>query len=575
MEDARAPTSSHVLTVIAFAVSAFTIFAALGTLSLMQPDEERNAEVAREMKQSGSWLIPTFNGLPYLDKPAFFFKTVAISFSVFGETNAAARLPSAVFGFGLLVMLFGFCRRVYNAQAAALSVFVVGTSPLYFAFCRLVIFDMMLSFFLCGAIFSGYLAEEREGKSRRRWHMMGAVSSAFATLVKGPVGFVLPVLVLCVFHWVDGRRGAWKRLFAPVNLIVFFAITLPWFLGVAHQYRDFAYYGLVEESFRRYTTTAFRRTGPIYYYLPWIFGGCLAWSVLVPESMIVAWRSRNRWARPDRLFIVWSVVTLIFFSVSRSKRPEYILTLIVTLGALVARVFALAIGGENQRAAVTVLRGTTGLAWAGALTAIFWGAMVVRPELVTWLARGRSETIARLAPVCWPALRVSLAGALLAGIARWRGDVRLAFATFVLLPCLVLLAGRDGLQHYAETKSTQPFVEKIPALPPRAEIACLECFPTGLPFYLKRCVTVVSTDGKELTSNYVMFMLKKSTAWPGPVVPASEFGQWLDGQTRPVYLIAGKIGHAALANVAARRGVAVTELAPGWWGALLRAPGEA
>jgi len=95
---------------------------------------------------------------------------------------------------------------------------------------------------------------------------------------------------------------------------------------------------------------------------------------------------------------------------------------------------------------------------------------------------------------------VSLAGALLAGIARWRGDVRLAFATFVLLPCLVLLAGRDGLQHYAETKSTQPFVEKIPALPPRAEIACLECFPTGLPFYLKRCVTVVSTDGKELTS---------------------------------------------------------------------------
>ncbi|HVM61821.1 MAG TPA: glycosyltransferase family 39 protein [Verrucomicrobiae bacterium] len=575
MEEAlRNRDSVRALTIVAFIVGAFAIFAGLGRLSLMQPDEERNAEVAREMERSGSWLIPTYDGLPYLDKPAFFFKSVGLSFRLFGESNAAARLPSAVFGFGLLAMLYVFCRRSYDPQAAALAVLVVGTSPLYLAFCRLVIFDMMLSFFLCGAVFAGYLAEEREGRATRGWYLVGAISSAFATLVKGPVGFVVPLLVLGIFNWTDGRRGAWKRLFAPINIVAFFAITLPWFLGVVHEYRDFAHYGLVEETFRRYTTTAFRRTGPIYYYLPWVFGGCFAWSVLLPESMIRAWHSRTRWTRADRLFIVWSVTALVFFSISRSKRPDYILTVVVALGALVARVFALAIGGRNPQAMRTVLRGTTGLAGVSALAAGFLGAAILKPELVSWLARNRSGEFGRLGPVYVPALGVSLATVVLATIARWRGDARLALATFAVLPCAVLLAGRDGLQRYAESKSTRALAERISSLPAQAEVACLECFPTGLPFYLKRPVTVVSTDGRELTSNYILFMLTKSAVMPKPLVPVREFDRWLGGQDRPVYLISGKNGRATLDAVATRRGVAVTELAPGWWGALLPASKE-
>src|SRR5260221_10029192 len=126
-DDAKSDSSVRVLVLLAFAVSAFMIFAGLGKLPLMQPDEERNAEVAREMKQSGNWLIPTYDCLPYLDKPSFFFKTVALSFSTFGETSAAARLPSALFGFGLLAMLFCFCRRAYSARTAALAMLVVGT----------------------------------------------------------------------------------------------------------------------------------------------------------------------------------------------------------------------------------------------------------------------------------------------------------------------------------------------------------------------------------------------------------------------------------------------------------------
>src|SRR5437899_810917 len=103
--------SSVWLSTFAFLLAAILIFAKLGALPLLQPDEGRNAEIAREMNQSGAWLVPTYNGLPYLDKPSFYFKTVALSFALLGETETAARLSSALFGFALLMMTFAFCRR--------------------------------------------------------------------------------------------------------------------------------------------------------------------------------------------------------------------------------------------------------------------------------------------------------------------------------------------------------------------------------------------------------------------------------------------------------------------------------
>ena len=84
------------------------------------------------MYQSGSWVVPTYNGLIYLDKPAFFFKAIAISYSIFGVSEASARLPSAFFATLLMIMLFAFCRREYpQGNTAALAVIITATSPLY------------------------------------------------------------------------------------------------------------------------------------------------------------------------------------------------------------------------------------------------------------------------------------------------------------------------------------------------------------------------------------------------------------------------------------------------------------
>src|SRR5215469_15210442 len=222
------PQTPTAMFLIALAVIWFALFFRLGSLPLIQPDEGRNAEVAREMKESGAWLSPSYDGMVYLDKPAFYFKAVALSLAAFGDNETAARLPSALFALALLGIIFAFCRHAYGTRCAVMAVIVIATIPLFVMNARIVIFDMALALFVSAAIFAGFLAEESDGKPRRNWYLLGALSAGLATLVKGPVGFLIPGMVLLVFNRIEGRRGVWKRFFAPLNLLVFFGITLPW-----------------------------------------------------------------------------------------------------------------------------------------------------------------------------------------------------------------------------------------------------------------------------------------------------------------------------------------------------------
>ena len=534
---------------VAWLLGALVIFTGLGRLPLILPDEGRNAEVAREMRLTGNWLVPTYNGLPYLDKPAFFFKTVALSLALFGETETAARLPSALSGFALLALTFAFVRREYGTRTGALAMMVVATAPLYLAFCRLVIFDMMLALFVCGAIFAGYIAEQKQGRARTGWYLLGAACSALATLVKGPVGFVVPVLVLTTFNILDRRRGAWKRLFAPWNVLVFFALTLPWFLGLCHQRPDFAYYGLVEESFRRYTTSAFHRPGPFYFYVPWVLIALFPWSVLLPESIFAAWRTRRQWKSADRLFIVWAVVVIVFFSLSKSKRPDYILSAVVALGALTARVLTLALETTGGLPARLLRRATL--------------------ALVVLCVAGAVGLWTRAIPLAV----ALLACAAVAGVVWWRRNSPAAIALFVAVLLVVLTAGFGLIRMYATVKSARALADRMPPLPAGTELACLDCFPTGLPFYRKQFVNVITDTGDEFTSNYIIFMLKKTSPWPPGVIPLAIRDRWLAARRQPVFLMAYHRASEDLESIATANSATVTNFFHGWWGVLLPAPG--
>lgn len=526
------------LSLAALLFGAWMTFHHLGDFPLLSPDEGRNAEVAREMLESGSWLVPTYDGATYLDKPAFFFRTVALSLGAFGTTEFAARLPSALFAFGLLVMLWGFCRQVYDRLTAAIAVVVVASTPLFMAFARIVIFDMTLAFCVCAAILSAFLAETREDPAgRRRWYLTATAMAGLGTLVKGPVGFLVPLLVMTTYHGTSGNWRAIRRFFAPVHVGLFLAVVLPWFAGLSLACPDFPYYGIMKESIARFTTTEFRRTQPFYYYGLIIAGGFFAWSMLLPASLPMAWRERRQLDAADRLFVIWALVVVVFFSLSQSKLPGYILTGVIALGVLVARVLGEALTG-NEAARRLVRNACAGLALAALLLSA--PALLLAYAPTSWPATltPKPEFLQHFGDLL-PGLAISLITvALLAGVAWARDHVRLAMLAFLATPLWLITLQFDWIPRHAGIKSAREIAANLPRqLPADTEFACLGCMPHGLPFYLGKPITVFTEDGHELTSNYVLFSLASGKPWPERLIPSRQLAAYLASRAHPVYLL--------------------------------------
>jgi 4-amino-4-deoxy-L-arabinose transferase-like glycosyltransferase len=539
----------------ALVVVWLSLFFRLGYLPLIQPDEGRNAEVAREMKESGAWLSPSYNGIAYLDKPAFYFKAVALSLAAFGDNETAARLPSALFALALIATTFAFCRHVYGTRCAIMAVIVVATMPLFIVNARTVIFDIALALFVSAAIYAGFLAEESEGKARRNWYLFGAVSAGFATLVKGPVGFLIPGLVLFIFNRVEGRRGVWKRFFAPLNLVAFFGVTLPWFIGLSMQHPDFPYYGIVHESFHRFTTaSSFHRSQPFYFYALIVIALFLPWSFILPEAAVAAWKNKQSMSSADRLCLVWSVSVVIFFSLSKSKLPGYILTVTVACGILTARFFEHAMANPGGKAARIIGRTTVVVAILSSVAAIAAFILSTRlGSLAGPLGLSVDEATALGHQFTLPTILLAIF-AVLWFQPRLRRKVVACFFTFALFPVVAFTTSLGQIETVFNTKSARQLSQKIPALPPETRLAFLECFPSGLPFYLQRTATLITKDGDELTtaSNYILFRLENDPVWPTNLVPLTNLDQWISQRKNPVYLVAREENRAQLEGAGIR-----------------------
>jgi 4-amino-4-deoxy-L-arabinose transferase-like glycosyltransferase len=552
----------------ALVVAALALFWQLGGYPLVQPDEGRNAEVAREMASSGAWLVPTLNDVPYLDKPAFYFKVVALSLGSFGESEWAARLPSALFGLCTLGLVYGLCRRQYTAERAAMAAMMVSTSPLFIMYSRLVIFDAALTFFISAAVLAGYCAETQPRLGHAPWHAAGAATAGIATLVKGPVGFVVPALILTAFFVSEGRRDALARLFAPRNLLVCGLVVLPWFLGVSYLHPDFPFYGVVHESILRFTTDEFHRDQPLYFYPAVLLGGFFPWSVFLLEPLRNAWRGYRRLESAERLCLIWIAVVLVFFSFSHSKRPGYLLIVAVPVALLASRWFEAALHqGSPSPAAKTLARaslalGILSLALAAALALVAWVSTLRQSaaQLDTMVVEELTQRAVLLVG------SFVLASALAIGAWRIR-SARVAFAAFTFLPLAVVLVGFGPWARVAERRSARSLATAVNSLAQGAEIVCVRCFPISLPFYLRRTITVVTETGGELSSNYVKFALERGDHWPRSLVRGSELEGRVAQRDRPVFLLADESGQPELEALARKYGAPVAPVVPGYVGA--------
>jgi len=494
-------------------VAACLFFAGLGRLPLLDPDEGRNAEVAREMLASGDWVTPHYDTLPYLDKPAVFFWLVAGSFRTFGVSEWAARFPSALMALGTMFLVWLLARRMFGDAAGLRAALVFVSSPLALGLARIVIFDMTLTFFVALAMVSFRMAEDRDFQ---RWPpdlvFFGAMG--IATIIKGPVGFLLPLLSLLAYEAARGKIRELKRLRWGLGILVFLAVALPWFFAVSMRNPGFPRYAFWQESILRFATGHAHRSGSIFYYLPVYFAGFFPWSLVllfVALNRLRGWKALRQEQHRATLFLLsWAAVVFLFFSISRSKLPAYFLPALIPLSILIAHVWSKTDWADTVRVD-WLTAGFSALMLIGFLIAAL-------PQFahygLNWnrLTKSIPPSAAGLlsGTLLYSGLILVALGVLGRIVTRQRGKAWpwVTFILLVLTTPLLILRWIPTIRLYAEGTSSRTLAETVLASPERdLPIYGYYYFRTGLAFYLQRPIGLVTEDGDELTSNYIVSLL--------------------------------------------------------------------
>ncbi|MFZ0499896.1 MAG: phospholipid carrier-dependent glycosyltransferase [Steroidobacteraceae bacterium] len=304
---------------------------------MLDPDEGRYAEIPREMVASGDWVTPRLDGLKYFEKPALQYWATAALYSVVGLSNWSSRLWTVGLGFACLPLIYGWAVRLYGRRAALAAVAILAMSPYFGIVGHLDLLDASFTFWMCATVLAFTLAQTAPGRSGRErgWMLVCWTAAALAVLTKGIVVFVLAGGSLIAYNLVERDLRPWRRLHAILGVPLFLAVATPWFILVSLRNADFASFFFIHEHFERFLTKEAQRVEPWWYFLALLVIGALPWLVPLASAALRAWRdsSLDSHFKPLKFMLLFSVVTLVFFSVSSSKLATYILPMFPVLAA--------------------------------------------------------------------------------------------------------------------------------------------------------------------------------------------------------------------------------------------------
>jgi 4-amino-4-deoxy-L-arabinose transferase-like glycosyltransferase len=309
-------------------VAALTTLPGLGVGTLWDNSETAYGEVAREILLTGNWVVMHQNGAPWYVQPPLYFWIAAVFAKLFGVTEFALRLPSALATIVMAAAVGYVVARVAPARAAILSATILSTALMQAVVGRLAIMDALLDLAVTLAILS-WFGTLRTGNAFY-WYA-GWVALALGTLAKGPVAPVIAILV--VVPWALWERRAGQRLLWPSRVRVVLGIALcvaivaPWALALAHAAGPIAFSEMLGHyTVGRYLGTIENQSGPVYYYVPVLILGFFPWIAYLIPAVADAWsdaRVRETGALA-RLSLVWLALPFAFFSFAQTKLPNYI-----------------------------------------------------------------------------------------------------------------------------------------------------------------------------------------------------------------------------------------------------------
>ena len=306
-------------------------FHELGGIGFLGPDEPRYAAVAREMYLSGDYITPRLLGENWFEKPVLMYWGAALGYAIFGIGETGARLPSAVGATLSVFMVYWAGRRVFSRSIGFGGAVILATSIGFFGLARAASTDMPLTASLTAALAFFIVGHESSGVSRRWYFYAFFAALGLGVLAKGPVAIVLPAFALVMFLIWRGPIGEWKK-WHPEGILVTGLVAGPWYAAVTMANgMEFINVFIFEHNLGRFTSDVYGHEQPFYFYLPVLLLMTFPWSFLLIPAL------RRRFARNEQLILMWALAPLVFFSLSGSKLPAYILPMVPPLALLCAR----------------------------------------------------------------------------------------------------------------------------------------------------------------------------------------------------------------------------------------------
>jgi 4-amino-4-deoxy-L-arabinose transferase-like glycosyltransferase len=491
----------------------------LGIIGFVGPDEPRYAWIARDMAETGDWVTPRLYGKPWFEKPVLYYWGAALSFKLFGVSEVAARLPSAIAALLATLAMAWLAWRTYGPETARWVLLLLPTTVGMIGFSHAAATDMPFAGTLtvamvCAAVIVGLLPPKGQERFAKFLALtLFGVFLGLAVLAKGPAAIILSGGAVLLWAVLTKRWRLALRCLHPLALVSFCLTALPWYILCARRNADFFRVFIIEHNFKRYLTPEFQHIQPFWFYVPVVLIAFVPWAVILMCSAFLGFlrMRRNRQSSSTTIFLLsWALFCLLFFSASKSKLPGYILPAIPAIGLLLARSYL-----------VSAVESEKTLRW---LTSVF--ALVSLPVGVLLIAMGRRfqtspSTGGAMLVIACVLLAIALANLILGLRVR-----NFPVAALCVIPVFLLMVTIGPLSHpwLSRDPSGRTLANELTANPIAGDQVYVSRMNRGqlysLSFYLHRQVTLWNPD--QVHPGFLLLASRECQEWVGPQLKCAD-----------------------------------------------------